>query len=59
MLSTNVRIDERALVVLRELARSQGQTVQTVLNEAINSYRLFLDETAFAGQAMEDSLQRQ
>jgi hypothetical protein len=39
MPSTSIRIDEQALAVLRELARSQKRPMQTVLNEAIDSYR--------------------
>ena len=52
MPSTSIRIDEQALAVLRELARRQGQPVQSVLKQAIDSYRRekFLEEanTAFA-----------
>lgn len=39
MPSTSIRIDEQALAVLRELARKQRQPMQTVLREAIDSYR--------------------
>ncbi|HEU0139644.1 MAG TPA: hypothetical protein VFQ79_08040 [Bryobacteraceae bacterium] len=39
MPSTSIRIDEQALAVLRDLARRQRQPVQTVLKQAINSYR--------------------
>ncbi len=50
--TTSIRIDEHALTVLRELARRQRQTVQTVLRQAIDNYRRekFLEEanTAFA-----------
>jgi predicted transcriptional regulator len=53
MPSTSIRIDEQALAVLRELARRQRQPVQTVLKQAIDSYRRekFLEEAniAFAG----------
>ena len=52
MPSTSIRIDEQALAVLRELARRQGQPVQSVLKQASDSYRRekFLEEanTAFA-----------
>jgi len=52
MPSTSIRIDEHALAVLRELARNQRQPLQTILKEAIESYRRekFLEEanTAFA-----------
>ena len=52
MPSTSIRIDEQALAVLRELARRQRQPVQTVLKQAIDSYRRqkFLEEAnaAFA-----------
>lgn len=52
MPSTSIRIGEHALAVLRELARKRRQPMQTVLNEAIESYRRqkFLEEanTAFA-----------
>ncbi|MCZ2147274.1 MAG: ribbon-helix-helix protein, CopG family [Bryobacterales bacterium] len=52
MPSTSIRIDEQALAVLRELARRQGQPVQSVLKQAIDSYRRekFLEEanSAFA-----------
>jgi hypothetical protein len=52
MPSTSIRIDEQALAILRELARSQRQPVQTVLKQAIDSYRRekFIEEanTAFA-----------
>jgi predicted transcriptional regulator len=39
MPSTTIRIDERILAVVRELARQQHQTMQTILSEAIESYR--------------------
>jgi predicted transcriptional regulator len=44
--STSIRIDEQALAVLRELAKKQRQPVQTVLKQAIDSYRRekFLEE---------------
>jgi len=52
MPSSSIRIDEQALAVLRELARRQRQPVQTVLKQAIDSYRRekFLEEAnaAFA-----------
>jgi len=52
MPSTSIRIDEQALAVLRELACRQRQPMQTVLKQAIDSYRRekFLEEanTAFA-----------
>jgi predicted transcriptional regulator len=52
MPSTSIRIDEHALAVLRELARKQRQPLQTILKEAIDSYRRekFLEEAnaAFA-----------
>ena len=52
MPSTSIRIDEQALAVLRELARKQRQPVQTVLKQAIDSYRRekFIEEAnaAFA-----------
>jgi predicted transcriptional regulator len=54
MPSTSIRIDERALAVLRELARRERQTVQTVLKQAIDSYRRqkFLDEANAAFAAL-------
>jgi predicted transcriptional regulator len=52
MPSTSIRIDQHALAVLRELARKERQPMQTVLTEAIDSYRRkkFLEEAnaAFA-----------
>ena len=52
MPSTSIRIDEHALAVLRELASRQHQPLQSVLSDAIDSYRRrkFLEEanTAFA-----------
>ncbi len=52
MPSTSIRIDEQALAILRDLARRQRQPVQTVLKQAIDSYRRekFLEEAnaAFA-----------
>jgi hypothetical protein len=39
MPSTSIRIDEQALAALRELSRRQRQSVQTVLKQAIDSYR--------------------
>lgn len=39
MPSTSIRIDEHALAMLRKLARRQRQSVQTVLRQAIDSYR--------------------
>lgn len=46
MPSTSIRIDERALEMLRELARRQRLPVQSVLKQAIDSYRRakFLEE---------------
>jgi len=54
MPSTSIRINEHALAVLRELARKQCQPVQTVLNEAIDSYRRekFLEEANAAFAAL-------
>lgn len=54
MPSTSIRIDEQALAVLRELARRQRQPVQTVLKQAIESYRRekFLDEANAAFAAL-------
>ncbi len=54
MPSTSIRIDERALAVLRELARRQRQPVQTVLKQAIDSYRRekFLEEANAAFAAL-------
>jgi hypothetical protein len=54
MPSTSIRIDEQALAVLRELARRQRQPVQTVLKQAIDSYRRekFLDEANAAFAAL-------
>ena len=47
-----IRIDEQSLATLRDLAGRQGQTVQTVLRQAIENYRRekFLEDanTAFA-----------
>jgi len=39
MPSTSIRIDEQALAVLRALARKQSLPLQTILKEAIDSYR--------------------
>jgi uncharacterized protein YigA (DUF484 family) len=39
MPSSSVRIDERALIVLRDLAREERQSLQAVLNLAIENYR--------------------
>jgi len=57
MLSTSIRIDEQALAVLRELARRQQQTVQTVLRQAIDSYRRekFLEEANSAFAALRNN----
>jgi hypothetical protein len=54
MPSTSIRIDEQALAVLRELARRQRQPVQTVLKQAIDSYRRekFLEEANAAFAAL-------
>lgn len=54
MPSTSIRIDEQALAVLRELARRQRQPVQTVLKQAIDSYRRekFLGEVNAAFAAL-------
>ena len=57
MPSTSIRIDEQALAVLRELARRQRQTVQTVLRQAIDSYRRekFLEEANSAFAALRNN----
>jgi predicted transcriptional regulator len=54
MPSTSIRIDEQALAVLRELARRQKQPVQTVLKQAIDSYRRekFLEDANAAFAAL-------
>jgi hypothetical protein len=54
MPSTSIRINEHALGVLRELAHRQCQPMQTVLNEAIDSYRRqkFLEEANAAFAAL-------
>lgn len=54
MPSTSIRIDEHALAVLRELAHKQRQPMQTILNEAIDSYRRqkFLEEANAAFAAL-------
>jgi predicted transcriptional regulator len=54
MPSTSIRIDEQALAVLRELAHKQRQPVQTVLKQAIDSYRRekFLEEANAAYAAL-------
>ena len=54
MPTTSIRIDEQALAVLRELARKQRQPVQTVLKQAIDSYRRekFLEEANAAFAAL-------
>jgi len=54
MPSTSIRIDEHALGVLRELAREQRRPMQTVLREAIDSYRRqkFLEEANAAFAAL-------
>lgn len=39
MPSTSIRIDERVLTTVRELARQQRQSMQSILSEAIESYR--------------------
>ena len=50
MPSTSIRIEQRALAVLRDLARRQRQPVQAVLKQAIDSYRRekFLEEANVA-----------
>lgn len=57
MPSTSIRIDEQALAVLRELARRQRQPVQTVLKQAIDSYRRekFLEEANAAFAALRNN----
>jgi hypothetical protein len=57
MPSTSIRIDEHALAVLRDLARRQGQPVQTVLKQAIDSYRRekFLEEANAAFAALRNN----
>ena len=57
MPSTTIRIDEKALAVLRELARKQHQPVQTVLKAAIDSYRRekFLEEANAAFASLRNS----
>jgi predicted transcriptional regulator len=54
MPSTSIRIDEQALAVLRQLARQQRQPVQTVLKQAIDSYRRekFLEDANAAFAAL-------
>ena len=54
MPSTSIRIDEQALAVLRELARRQRQSIQTVLKQAIDSYRRekFIEEANAAFAAL-------
>ncbi len=54
MPSTSIRIDERALAVLRELAIRERQSMQAVLSEAIEGYRRkrFLDEANAAFAAL-------
>ncbi len=54
MPSTSIRIDEQALAVLRELASRQHQPVQTVLKQAIESYRReqFLEQANAAFAAL-------
>lgn len=39
MPSTSIRIDENALAVLKELALKQRLPLQTVLKQAVDSYR--------------------
>lgn len=39
MPTTSIRIDGTVLIVLRELARQQHQSIQTVLATAIETYR--------------------
>jgi predicted transcriptional regulator len=57
MPSTSIRIDDHALAVLRELARRQRQPVQTVLKQAIDSYRRekFLEEANAAFAALRNN----
>ena len=54
MPSTSIRIDEHALAVLRELAHKQRLPMQTVLKQAIDSYRRekFLEEANAAFAAL-------
>lgn len=54
MPSTSIRIDKHVLEIVRELARRQRQSMQTVLNEAIDSYRRqkFLEEANAAFAAL-------
>ncbi len=55
MPSTSIRIDEQALTVLRELARKEHQSMQAVLNQAIESYRRqkFLEQANAAFAALQ------
>lgn len=48
--TTTIRIDEHALAVLRDLAHKQGQSLQSVLKDAIDRYRRerFLEEANVA-----------
>lgn len=57
MPSTSIRIDEQVRAVLRELAHKQRQPVQTVLRQAIDSYRRekFLEEANAAFAALQSS----
>jgi hypothetical protein len=59
MPSTSIRIDEQALAVLRELAHKQRQPVQTILKQAIDSYRRekFLEEANIAFAALRSNPQ--
>jgi predicted transcriptional regulator len=56
MPTASIRIDEHALATLRELANKQRQSLQTVLKEAIDSYRRqkFLEEANAAFAALHD-----
>lgn len=59
MPGTSIRIEEQALAVLRELARRQGQPVQAVLKQAIDSYRRekFLEEANAAFAVLRSNLE--
>jgi predicted transcriptional regulator len=59
MPSASIRIDEQALEILRELARSQHRPMQAVLSEAIDSYRRqkFLEEANIAFAALRNNPQ--
>lgn len=59
MPGTSIRIEEQARAVLRELARRQGQPVQAVLKQAIDSYRRekFLEEANAAFAVLRSNLE--